>query len=176
VRHSFKGARHSSGDFSKTAILLSHYYNIKTNFMARKTVRVEIAAKKPDEFSKQLNEVKDYDDSLGANSVLQQDPDIDMGVFAKSLAQADSLRKQSEAARKLSEDLMQQARTIYGTAVGQTIQSPGTLYSMLDTIKQSLLKKYKGNEETLSNYGFNVVIGQAKSPVKKTTTAAGENK
>lgn len=136
--------------------------------MARRTVRIKVPANKPDEFSKLLNQIVTYDKSLGANSLLQADPSIDMPTFISNLAKADALRAQSEALKAQSEDLMLQAKTIYGTAKGQTISTPGTLYYMEDVMKRSLLKSLKGVEEGMSEYGYNVVIGQAKSPVRKT--------
>jgi hypothetical protein len=62
---------------------------------------------------------------------------------------------------------MMQAKTDYGTAKGQTVQTKGTLYFTADVIKRRLLTTYKGNEESLSNFGFDVVVGQAKNPTKK---------
>jgi hypothetical protein len=136
--------------------------------MARRTVRVTIPKNSPEELSNLMNEVVKYDNSLGANSVLQQDPSIDMKSFAADLATADSNRDASIAMKAQSEDLMQQANNLYGISKTQTIDTPGTLYNRLDVIRRSLLKTNKGSEEVLSNYGFNVVIGQAKSPVRKT--------
>jgi hypothetical protein len=62
---------------------------------------------------------------------------------------------------------MNEAKTLYGTAEGQTINTLGTLYNMVGTIRDILLITYKDNEEELSKWGFNVVIGQAKSPKRK---------
>ncbi len=135
--------------------------------MARKTLRIEVPVKHPDKFSKLLNHIKDRDIALGANSPLKEDPDIDMTDFVTKLEQADSLRRQSEQLREQSENLMQQAKSIYGTAPGQNILTPGTLYYKVDVIKKSLMKKYKGNEEALSTFGFNVVAGVAKTPVRR---------
>ncbi len=136
--------------------------------MARKTIRINIPINSPADFSVLLNAIVTYDKSLGSASVLQTDPSIDMKTFATNLATADGLRAQSEAARKLSIDLMEQAQTMYGMATGQSVNTVGTLYFTEDLIKQSLLKTYKGNEEALGNYGYDIVIGQAKSPVRKT--------
>ena len=62
---------------------------------------------------------------------------------------------------------MQQARQVLGIDVGQTIDTLGTTYSDVDLIKGRLLNKFKGTEEALSQYGFNVVISTAKAPTKK---------
>jgi hypothetical protein len=136
--------------------------------MARRTVRATIPINQPNKFSRLLNQIVKYDNSLGAKSILKADPSIDMNAFAANLAKADSLRAQSEALKAQSEDLMQQAKTLYGTAPGQSINTPGTLYCQVDLIKKTLLKTYKGSEEALGEYGYNVVISQTKSPVYKT--------
>lgn len=135
--------------------------------MARKTVRITIPSSKPDDFSKLLNNIVTQDTQLGDKSPLKGDSDIDMPDFVTKLAQADNFHQQSENLKAQSEDLMQRAKTIYGTGVGQNINTPGTLYYILDIIKQTLLKKNKGNEDALSRFGFSVVIGQSKSPVPK---------
>ena len=135
--------------------------------MARKTIRVAIPHGRPDNFSKLLNKIKTEHARLAKDCPLKSDPDVDMVTFTSKLAAADKLRTLSENLRQQSEDAMQQARSIYGTAKGQNINTPGTLLYDCDMIKKSLLKKYKGNEETLSTYGFDVIIGQAKSPAPR---------
>ena len=138
--------------------------------MSRKTVRIEIPVRKPDDFSKLLNKTLARHTEMGPNSPLFNDSDIDMAAFAARLNRADSLRRESEQLKEKSEEKMQQAKSIYGIAKGQSIDTPGTLYFMVDLIKGALLKKNKGSEEALSTFGFNVVVGQAKSPKPKENT------
>lgn len=135
--------------------------------MARKTIKIEIPVKKPDMFSKLLNKILSKHTDLGAASPLTGDPDIDMTEFATLLTEADKKRKQSEDLREQSQKLMEQANNIYGTGKGQTVNTEGTLYYAADLIKMALLKKFRNNEEALSEFGYDVVIGQAKSPTKK---------
>jgi hypothetical protein len=66
---------------------------------------------------------------------------------------------------------MQQARNIYGTGKGQSINTPNTLFNTLDVIKKTLLLAFNGNEEALNAFGFDVVVGQAKSPAPKNKAA-----
>ncbi len=136
--------------------------------MARKTVRVEVPSKKPEDFSKLLNNIKKQHTTLGANSPLTG---FDMETFSSLLTQADDLRDQSENLKAQSEDKMQQARTIYGAEEGQSVDTPGTLYNFCNLIKKTLLLKYAGNEAALGSFGFNVVVGQAKSPQLKNKAA-----
>src|SRR4051812_13293648 len=136
--------------------------------MARKTVRVEVPTKRPEDFSKLLNNIKKQHTALGADSQLT---DIDMETFSSLLAQADDLRDQSENLKAQSEEKMQQARNIYGTESGQSVATPGTLYNLCNLIKKTLLLKYAGNEAALGAFGFDVVTGQAKSPQAKKKAA-----
>src|SRR5438045_835197 len=108
--------------------------------MARRTVRVEIPIKKPEEFSKLLNNIKKQHLLLGDDSPLKDDPDVDMTGYTTKLAQADALRDESESHREISEQKMEQAKNLYGTGKSQTVDTPGTLYYEADVIKKGLLK------------------------------------
>ncbi len=139
--------------------------------MARKTIKVEVPTGKPEEFSKLLNNIQKQHTLLGENSPLNGKQGIDMAAFASLLEQADDLRDQSENLKAQSEDKMQQAKNIYGTGKAQGINTPGTLSNTLDLIKKTLLLYFRGNEEALGSFGFNVVVGQAKSPQPKNKAA-----
>src|SRR4051812_19317969 len=106
--------------------------------MARKTIRVEIPTKKPEDFSKLLNNIKKQHTALGTNSPLAG---IDMETFNTLLTQADDLRDEGESLKAVSEDKMQQARTIYGTHEGQSVDTRGTLYNLCNLIKKDLTFK-----------------------------------
>jgi hypothetical protein len=135
--------------------------------MARRTIRVTVPSSQPEAFSKLLNTIVRKHLELGAASPLANDPDIDMGLFATNVATADDLRDKSEDFRSKSGETMLQANNIYGTSKGQTIFTPNTLLNSCDTIKKELLKKYKGSEESLAIFGYDVVVGQAKSPTPR---------
>jgi hypothetical protein len=139
--------------------------------MARRTIRINVPSNKPDEYSKLLNKILQKHTSMGTESPFANDPDIDMALFAANLEQADGFREQSEDLRKQSENLMQQARKLYGVDKGQGIDTPGTLLYTLDLIRSALLKKYKGNEEALGEFGFDIVIGTAKAKTSKSKAA-----
>jgi hypothetical protein len=135
--------------------------------MARKTVKVTVPIKQPDKFSKLLEKIQERHVALGANSPLDGNPKIDMLDFDTKRLAGDKKRSDSEEFRGKAEDAMQEAKVIYGSAEGQSIETPGTLYKMVDTIKDILLLEHNGNEEELSTYGFDVVVGTAKSPQKQ---------
>ena len=53
---------------------------------------------------------------------------------------------------------MEAENSIIGVEVGQSSQSTGTLYYYLTSIRDLLLVIYRGNEEQLSTWGFNVAV------------------
>ena len=83
---------------------------------------------------------------------------FDMADFDAKLTEADSLRAQSKDLRAQSEALMEQANGIMGFDVGQTSENPGTLYYYMTMFRDQLLITYRGNEEQLSVWGFDVVV------------------
>lgn len=135
--------------------------------MARRTVRVEIPISKPDEFAKLLKKVVDKNTAMGALSPLKNFAQVNMLTFDTKRADADKFRADSENLRQQSETKMEQARNVFGTAKGQNVNTPGTCYNMVNLIKDFLLINYAGNEEILSEWGFKVVVGAAKSPTPK---------
>ena len=132
--------------------------------MARKTVRVKIPAKKPDAFLTLLEAMIKQHELLGDESPLKYLPEME-GAKSKA-ANAKGLRTDSLETRKKSESLMQQSMTELGMAPGQSAETPGTLYDLALRARNHLLNTYKGSEEKLSEWGFDVVVGQAKGRTK----------
>jgi len=62
---------------------------------------------------------------------------------------------------------MQESESFLGYAEGQTAETPGTVYNLLTSVRNILLETYRGNEEALQEWGFGVVVGTAKTPVRK---------
>ena len=135
--------------------------------MARKTVRVDVPNKKPEDFLKLLGSVLKKHKQLGTKSPLTTLTMVNMKDFETMLTNVGQLRAKAEELRQQSENLMQQSYTTLGVAKGQTVHTPNTLYNALAAVRDYLLVLNKGNEETLSEWGFNVVVGTAKSPKKK---------
>lgn len=130
--------------------------------MARRTLKVRVPVGNTEEFSKLLNDIRKQHLLLGEGSPLNGDTSIDMAAFIDSLEVADDLKDEGDLLKAQSEEKIQQAKNIYGTSKGQGVETPGTLYNKCDVIKKKLLLKYRGNEEALSSFGFDVVIGLAK--------------
>jgi len=129
--------------------------------MSKKTVRIKIEHKHPKKFINLLEGVVTRHEELGNASPLKDNGMIDMDDFKAKLEQALELRNESLRLRALAESKMNQARVILGTHTGLTINSPGTLYYLVNLVKRYLLVRFAGVEEELTPFGFNVVIGTA---------------
>ena len=135
--------------------------------MARKNVRVDLPINKLEVLTKLLTAVNEKHIALGAESPLKV---IDMPDFDAKLKEAEMKRKSSKELRAQSEALMQAANAIFGVEVGQNSKSPGTLYNYLAAIRDLLLVIYRGNEEELSTWGFDVVVSASSSPKPQSNT------
>ena len=136
--------------------------------MARRTVKIKIPIAKPDTFSKLLKSIIKRHEALGKESPLNGFVKVDMKTFGPRTTKADAHRAKSEALKDTSEAEMELAKNVYGTAEGQTAETPGTLYNDVEAILHLFRgSTYKGTEEAISEWGFNVVIGSAKSPKRK---------
>ena len=122
--------------------------------MARKNVKVEIPVNKIEALMTLLNGVSKKHIALGTDSPIQH---IDMADFDSKLKEAEGKRTSSKELRAQSEALMEAANSLLGLGIDQSSTSPGTLYYYLTSIRDLLLVIYKGNEEQLSTWGFNVV-------------------
>lgn len=131
------------------------------------SLRVPLPKGHPDKFIQIMKDIVEEHEQLGAASPLSDPAFVDMVDFKQKLLQADALREASLAARADAEAYMDQARAILGTNTGQTINTNGTLYYMLDTIKKVLLVKNKGTEQNLEHFGFHVVRGATKKVGRK---------
>ena len=138
--------------------------------MARRTVRVTTPISKPDEFMKLVKDIIDRHLGLinsGNPSPLDPSSRIDMVAFQALFTDAGGKLSQSRGLKEKSENVMEQAQAVIGTGKGQNVNTPGTLYHVSDAIKSFFLNYYKGNEEAISEWGWNVVVGKAKSPKRK---------
>jgi nitroreductase len=135
--------------------------------MGRRTVRAEISTKKPDEFMKLVATMIAAHDAAPDQSDLSPE---EVAELRELYTQTRDLRDRSAALHAEAEALSQKAQTLMGAAKGQSINTRGTLYFLVSGIRAKLLLKYRGLEEQLSKYGFNVVIGMSKTPTKKPPT------
>ncbi|MES2621298.1 MAG: hypothetical protein V4615_10635 [Bacteroidota bacterium] len=126
--------------------------------MPRKTVRVDIPIRNPNKYTKLIERVWEKHDELGASSPLINHPAVDMAAFEAAKTEALALREEALQLYDRAQSLMEQSRVLLGTNAGQTIYSEGTLYYMLGLIKGALMNIHMGREESLSQWGFNVVV------------------
>lgn len=124
--------------------------------MARKTVRVELPRKNTDDLLKLMDKIIQRDTDLDADSPL--DDAIIIALKAKR-DEVKPIRKAGTDAEALAQQKNQEARQKLGIDKGQTIEIPGTGIYMVKDIQEKLLNKFKGNEEQLTTFGFDVVVG-----------------
>ena len=135
--------------------------------MAKKNVRVDIPINKPDEFVKLAGDALAAHDADPTNSDLSPEEVATLRELHTKIA---DLRSRSAALHAQAEALSQEAQTLMGTAKGQSINTQGTLYFLITGLRDRLLVKFRGLEERLSKYGFNVVIGTSKRSTPKPPT------
>ena len=134
----------------------------ETDVMARKTVKIEIPAGKPEDLMTLAENLVEQHTELGKESPLETDriKELDDAV-KQAKANHKDFKKfdgQAQAAR--------QARDInLGIEPGKS--TVATVLAGVKYARKHLLLEHEGNEEKLSQYGFSVVVGTAKSPVRK---------
>jgi hypothetical protein len=133
--------------------------------MSKKTVNVDLYVRQADKMVGLGKRISEKNAELGENSPLKGSKKLDALQIAVSSVEAK--RKEATQLRKTSEKLMQESENLLGYAEGQTAETPGTVYNLLTSIRNILLEEYRGNEEALKEWGFDVVVGTAKSPVRK---------
>jgi len=138
--------------------------------MARKTIRVDVPYRNPDKFIQLAQSILTY---AAANPNPALDPakirnlNAATGIAATNNTLGKSLDAQAQVAR-------QKRDTALGIADGQTAATPDTVLNLVNYVRDQLLLTNEGNEDVLEQYGFEVVIGTAKSPTRaqKAATAA----
>ncbi|HUJ08974.1 MAG TPA: hypothetical protein VL171_03035 [Verrucomicrobiae bacterium] len=136
--------------------------------MARKTIRVDIPYRNPDKFIELAQSILKYyadgqNEKLDAARIHKLTELTE--VAASNHTDSKNLDAQAQAAR-------QRRDTALGIADGQNAATPDTILNLVNYVRDELLLQYAGNEEVLQQYGFDVVIGTAKSPSRNHTTAA----
>lgn len=130
----------------------------------KKTIRVDIPIKDPDEADKLAETIEAKAKEMGS------DCPIDKEILDVLAEKAKIQREKRTEARRLhaqAEAATLDADTALGIAKGQNVNTLNTMYNAVTIIRDLLLVKYRGREEMLSEFGFKVVIGSSKSPTKK---------
>ena len=129
--------------------------------MARKTVRVDIPSGSPDDFIKLGQNIVAKHQSDGANSPLDADKMTKLSAVLAVAAPQNQTAKDADAVAQKARQVRDQA---LGTADGQTAYTQGTALNLITYARDLLLVEDEGQEEALTAYGFNVVVGSAKNP------------
>jgi hypothetical protein len=114
---------------------------------------------------------------LTASGLHSQNNPLDPAKLAKLKAAVDSAITNNNTARTLDAQAQvarQKRDTSLGIAKGQNASTPDTVLNLVTYVRDQLLLVNEGNEEVLGEYGFNIVIGTARSPMRaqKSVTAA----
>jgi hypothetical protein len=146
--------------------------------MARKTVKIEVPIGNSDEMIKLAKSVsKKHQTWQGASSAANPPVPLpvgsplakyDMNDFSSKTLQSEANKTEARDLEKKSQAKNKEASLIIGSGDGQSKDTKGTLYNYLTRMRDTLLDYYDDNEEMLGQWGFKVVTGQAKSPVRKT--------
>jgi len=142
--------------------------------MAKRTVRIPLYKDQPNRFVRLLQKVSEHHEELGASSPLNDPSIVDMADFKQKLEEAVLLRTEAEELRALAKSKLAQADVILGIKRGQNIHTHGTLYNMLDIVKQFLKARFNGIEKQLLLFGFHVVIDTAKGIGRKRKKEKGK--
>lgn len=123
--------------------------------MSKTSVKVEIPEHKPDDLIKLADKVLAKHTALGVSSPVKV---LDMETFTENLNMGKDKRVEAKKLHDEAEALNQQAGLNLGIDKSQNAKTPGTVYSILTSIREILLGVYKGQEKKLSEWGFDVVI------------------
>lgn len=124
--------------------------------MSRSTVKAEINSNKPDEVLKIAGQSNKQHIVLGPDSPVKH---LDMTTFNALVKSAEEKRAEAKRLHEQAEILNQSAMLDLGLTKNQNSKTPGTVYSILTSIRDILLGTYKGQEEKMNEWGFKVITG-----------------
>jgi hypothetical protein len=129
--------------------------------MARKTVRVDIPTGSPDDLIALTQSIVAKHIEDGAASPLDQKK---MAALSATLTVAVPQNQAAKDADAVAQTARQVRDGALGIADGQTAYTVGTTLNLVTYARDQLLVTHEGEEEALTGYGFNVVVGSAKNP------------
>jgi len=155
------------GKFKGTEEALSEFgFNVVvTQTGARRNVRIDMPTDKPEDMVLLAEAIIEEHTDLGAASPLVGN--VDMTAFETLTTDTRQLLNEWEDAKNEAQSKLNEALGIIGYAEGQTSSTAGTLYFDICSVRDRLLDVHQGNEEALSEYGFDVVVSQALTGRKK---------
>ena len=133
--------------------------------MARKTIKVEIPASEPAAFVRLTHSIVVHHEKPESESPIT-DKVVKMAKYKEKSDKVVLLQDEIEETEARLKELVGLRDSILGTADGQNSQTQGTLHFETLQIRDLLLAVNRGVENALEPWGFPVVIGEAKSPVR----------
>jgi len=132
--------------------------------MPKINVKVEMPRHSPDKFIKLNKRIIKKHEELDEDSPLKE---LDMARVKSQTMQAETIRDEAAKLHAQAESLNQKALLLLGIGKGQNSYTEGTVYFEDILVRNRLLQVYKNAEETLSMFGFKVVIRKSKMPKRK---------
>lgn len=132
--------------------------------MPKKNIRVSFPVNSPAKLIKLNKDIIKKHEDLGDDSPLNE---FDMASLKSKVEQAETLREEAARMHSEAEGKNQQARVLLGIDKGQDSFTEGTVYYIDVLIRNHLLGVYINHEESMSIFGFNVVIRMSKMPKRK---------
>jgi hypothetical protein len=123
--------------------------------MAKRNVKVKLERTNPSKMAVQNDRIISKHEELGENSPIRN---IDMDTYKADNQKIKDHLKSWADYREKAEIEREKAARLLGIDKGQSINTPGTTYNTTAHIRDILLAYYKGTEEELSNWGFDVVV------------------
>lgn len=155
------------------SVLTGHYFNTpemiqKFGFIVNKgkssTPNIKLPKRSINMFLPAVKKTIKRHEELGDKSPLAN---FDMKKFTTRVIQAEEHLAKARDLHDDAEELFDEAIKSMGFHKDQNVNTKGTLYYTLASIRDFLLFKFKGTEEELEKWGFNVVISMSKKPEQK---------
>ncbi len=131
--------------------------------MARKTVRINVPLGNPDDLVSLAQSIHAKHAELKDKSPLKALTELDMDAFGENTTEAEEQRASAKDFERKAQEANGKAAGLIGVGPGHSQNTKGTLLFGVTQIRDFLCAVNKGNEEALSGWGFDVVVGQAKS-------------
>jgi hypothetical protein len=132
---------------------------------ARKNVRVELPIDSTEDMTELAEDILEKHTELGASSPLTDA--VDIADMTDKTTDCRTLLNERITHFADSQTLNNEAIVIIGYGVGQTSHTDGTLYFDICKMRDRLLDYYQGREESLTQFGFDVVISKKRNPKTK---------
>ena len=129
--------------------------------MARKTVRVDIPTSSPETLMSLGQSIVKKHTADGDASPLDNDKMTKLGAALGIAVPQNQAALDADGVAQKARQLRDQA---LGVADGQTVYTKDTGLNLVTYARDLLLVENEGQEEALTAYGFNVVVGSAKNP------------